>query len=185
MSYRLIIRAQAEADITDAAIWYNARQTGLGHRFLAEIQAAIQAAAANPRQHRRLRRRPEVRRVLTKHFPYRIFFVLRPDAIVVFRVLHTARHDRQWKTALLRIEGSTPFTARRMVGTRALRLVHSSEENPRLGEKTVGQKDMSNQCPPRLKLAFVSDHKSTGLSSPASSRTETHPLLRCKISWQN
>jgi len=44
-----------------------------------------------------LRRKPEVRRALVGRFPYRIFFVVRPEAIVMFRVLHSARHDREWK----------------------------------------------------------------------------------------
>jgi toxin ParE1/3/4 len=97
MNYRLIIRVEAETDITDAAIWYQNQRSGLGKEFLAEVHATIESAADNPRQYPRLRRRPDVRRVLTKRFPYRIFFVLRPDAIVVFRVLHGARHDREWK----------------------------------------------------------------------------------------
>jgi plasmid stabilization system protein ParE len=100
MIHRPIIRAQAEADITDAAIWYHNRQAGLGEEFLAEVQAAIERAAANPRHHRRLRRRPEVRRVATPRFPFQIFFIVRPDNIVVFRVLHAARHDREWKGAI-------------------------------------------------------------------------------------
>jgi toxin ParE1/3/4 len=97
MTRRLIIRGEAEADIADAAIRYDNQRPGLGGEFLAEVEAAIGNALANPRQFRRLRRKPEVRRVLTTRFPYRIFFVLRPDAVVVFRVLHGARHDRDWK----------------------------------------------------------------------------------------
>ena len=97
MSRRIIIRAEAEADISAAAIWYQKQQSGLGDEFLIGIQTAIESAAANPRQYPRLRRKPEVRRVMAKRFPYRLFFVLRPDAIVVFRVLHSARHDREWK----------------------------------------------------------------------------------------
>jgi len=100
MTHRLIIRAEAEADMTDAAVWYHKQQSGLGEEFLAAVQAAIESAAANPGQYPRLRRRPEVRRILTKRFPFRIFFVLRPDAVVVFRVLHAARHDREWKKTL-------------------------------------------------------------------------------------
>lgn len=96
MTHRLIIRADAEADILEAALWYQGRRSGLGEEFIAEVHAALERAVANPRQHRRLRRRPEVRRVLIRRFPYRIFFVLRPDAVVVFRVLHAARHDREW-----------------------------------------------------------------------------------------
>jgi hypothetical protein len=38
-----------------------------------------------------------VRRALTRRFPYRVFFIVLPDAIVVFAVLHAARHDRIWK----------------------------------------------------------------------------------------
>ncbi len=102
MSYRLIIRDAAEADIAEGAVWYEEQQPGLGDEFIAEIQAAVEGAVANPRQYPRLRRKPEVRRVLTRRFPYRIFFVVRPDAIIVFRVLHGARHDREWKMKLPR-----------------------------------------------------------------------------------
>jgi plasmid stabilization system protein ParE len=94
---RLIIQALAEADITEVALWYEDQRRGLGAEFLADIQASLERAAANPRQCRRLRRKPEVRRILAVRFPYRIFFVLRPDAVVVFRVLHGARHEREWK----------------------------------------------------------------------------------------
>lgn len=97
MIRRLIIRAQAEADMTDAAIWYENQQPGLGQAFLAEVEVAIGSAVANPRRFPCLRRKPEVRRALTSRFPYRIFFILRRDAVVVFRVLHGARHDRDWR----------------------------------------------------------------------------------------
>jgi toxin ParE1/3/4 len=100
MTYRLIIRIEAEEDITDAAIWYQGRRAGLGDEFLAEIDAALANAVSNPRQHPRLRRIPEVRRVLTRRFPFRIFFVLRSGSVIVFRVLHAARHDREWKKSV-------------------------------------------------------------------------------------
>ena len=97
MNRRLIIRDEAEADTAEAALWYHDRTPGLGDEFLAQVRAAIQRAVENPLAHRRLRRRPEVRRVLTTRFPYRVFYILRPDAIVVFRLLHGARHDREWR----------------------------------------------------------------------------------------
>jgi plasmid stabilization system protein ParE len=100
MTRRLIIRAEAEADMTDAALWYENQQRGLGEEFISEMRTAIDRALTHPGHHRRLRRRPEVRRVLTARFPYPVFFILRPDAIIVFRVLHGARHDREWKSTL-------------------------------------------------------------------------------------
>jgi hypothetical protein len=46
--YRIIIRHQAEVDITDAAIWYHKQKQGLGHEFLAEVDSSITKAAENP-----------------------------------------------------------------------------------------------------------------------------------------
>lgn len=98
MNHRVIVRHEAEVDIPDAAIWYQAQATGLGEAFLAESDAAIRRLAENPFRFACLRRRPEVRRVLMDRFPYRVFFVRREDALIVFRVLHSARHDREWKS---------------------------------------------------------------------------------------
>jgi plasmid stabilization system protein ParE len=97
---RVIVRTEAEVDITDAAIWYHNRQAGLGHAFLSEVESAIARAAENPFRFPCLRRRPEVRRVLTDRFPHRIFFIRRDDAVIIFRVLHAARHDREWKSSI-------------------------------------------------------------------------------------
>jgi plasmid stabilization system protein ParE len=95
---RVIVRSEAEVDITDAAISYHQQRSGLGHDFLGEVERAIAAAAANPFRFPCLRRKPEVRRVLIERFPYRVFFVRRPESIVIFRVLHSARHDREWRS---------------------------------------------------------------------------------------
>lgn len=48
MAHRIIIRPAAEADITDAAIWYHRQKCGLGEEFLTEIDTAIATAAENP-----------------------------------------------------------------------------------------------------------------------------------------
>jgi toxin ParE1/3/4 len=73
MAHRVIIRIEAEVDITDAAIWYERKQSKLGREFVAEVKSAIARAAANPFAYPCLRHKPEVRRVLTKRFPYRVF----------------------------------------------------------------------------------------------------------------
>ena len=73
------------------------RELGLGLELISEVQSAIARALISPESFTRLRRNPTVRRVLTRRFPYRVFFIARPDAIVVFAVLHAARHDRVWK----------------------------------------------------------------------------------------
>jgi len=100
MSRCLIVRHEAEADLTEAALRYDEREPGLGLELTLEVRAAIRRALANPLHFLVMRQRPEVRRILARRFPYRIFFIVRVDAIVVFAVLHAARHDRHWRERL-------------------------------------------------------------------------------------
>ncbi len=97
---RLIVRPEAEADINKAAIWYASRESELGLELLADIQRSIMLALHNPQAFLCIRKSPEVRRVLVKKFPYRIFYTLKSDLLVVFAVLHAARHDRVWRHRL-------------------------------------------------------------------------------------
>jgi len=98
MSLRLIVRPEAEEDTFRTAEWYEKRETGLGYEFTHEIGAAIQRARKNPTLFPLLRIKPEVRRIPAHRFHYRIFFILRPDALIVFVVLHAARHDSRWQS---------------------------------------------------------------------------------------
>ena len=97
MTRRLIIRPEAESDIIDAAVWYENRDAGLGLEIADEVHAAIKRALEHPRAHMLLRKRPEVHRILAQRFPYRIFYIVRSDAIIIFAVLHAARHERNWE----------------------------------------------------------------------------------------
>jgi plasmid stabilization system protein ParE len=96
MNRRLIIRPEAETDLTDAVEWYDRREPDLGLELVSEVHSAISRALKNPESFTPVRRNPMVRRVLTRRFPYRVFFIDRQDALVVFAVLHVARHDRVW-----------------------------------------------------------------------------------------
>ena len=97
MNRRLIIRPEAEADLTDAALLYDSREPGIGLELLSEVNSAIARVLNNPDSFTRVRRNPPIRRVLIRRFPYRVFYINRRDSIVVFAVLHAARHDRIWK----------------------------------------------------------------------------------------
>ena len=96
MTRRLIIRPEAEADITQAAMWDEHRENGLGDELVSEMRSAITRALATPDAYLRLRDHPPVHRVLVHRFPYPIFYLLAEDAFVVFAVVHAARHDQSW-----------------------------------------------------------------------------------------
>ena len=75
MNRRLIVRPEAEADITNGAVWYDSREPGLGLELISEVHSAIARALKSPESFTRVRRSPTVRRVLIRRFPYRIFFI--------------------------------------------------------------------------------------------------------------
>lgn len=95
MSVELIIRPEAEADALQAFRWYNEQLPGLGQEFLAELESAIESIRANPEACRKLNR--EYRRVLTRRFPYAVFYAIHAQRVVVFAILHTAQDPRLWR----------------------------------------------------------------------------------------
>jgi plasmid stabilization system protein ParE len=96
MSLRLIIRPEAEADIRATIQWYEEQQSGLGWQFAEETGKFIRRSLGNSRAYRLMRRQPHVRRILMNRFPYRIFYLLREDALVVFAVIHGKRQEANW-----------------------------------------------------------------------------------------
>jgi len=92
MSFELLVRPEAEADVLDAFRWYNDQVPGLGQEFLVELDDAFESIRANPEASRKIHR--EFRRALTRRFPYSVYYVVRGERIVVFAVLHAARDPR-------------------------------------------------------------------------------------------
>jgi plasmid stabilization system protein ParE len=96
MSLRLLVRPEAESDIREIVRWYEDRHIGLGWQFVEDVGESIGRALRNPKAYRLMRREPHVRRILTRRFPYRIFYLLREDALVVFAVIHGKREETNW-----------------------------------------------------------------------------------------
>lgn len=92
----VVFRAEALDDLVAAARWYDERLPGLGRDFIAAVEAKLELLSRNPRQYQRVR--GPIRRAITRHFPYGIFFVEDGDQITVLAVLHHARHPKHWQT---------------------------------------------------------------------------------------
>jgi plasmid stabilization system protein ParE len=94
VNWRVIIRPNAEADLQEAQAWYESRRTGLGDELLDEIRRAVRLLESNPE------RRPfyyrDFRRLLTRRFPYKLFYRVEGDRVIVFRILH-AKRKHQWQ----------------------------------------------------------------------------------------
>lgn len=93
MKWRVVIRPRAEADLREARDWYESQRAGLGAEFLAELDATIQLLIREPRRHPVYYR--GFYRVLAQRFPYKVFYRVEDNQIIIFRILHARRdHPR-------------------------------------------------------------------------------------------
>ncbi|MCP4642512.1 MAG: type II toxin-antitoxin system RelE/ParE family toxin [bacterium] len=86
----------AEAEMNDAASWYESRQPGLGKRFLTSVQDAVNRVQASPELYPVIE--GNVRRCLTKVFPFGVLFLARSDCIIVIAVMHLRREPGYWQS---------------------------------------------------------------------------------------
>ena len=94
MKWIVLVRPQAERDLEAARDWYDQRRPGLGDEFLDAVAAGMRVLVEDPLRERLFYR--DFRRVLLGRFPYKIFYQVIGDRIVVFRVLHAKQdHARQ------------------------------------------------------------------------------------------
>lgn len=90
---------EANREITEAATWYESRQTGLSDKFLDEIDGVLV----------RIRRHPEsftvipdtspklaIRRALLSRFPYALIFLELEKEIRVIAAAHLKRRPTYW-----------------------------------------------------------------------------------------
>ncbi|MBI5315370.1 MAG: type II toxin-antitoxin system RelE/ParE family toxin [Nitrospirae bacterium] len=96
MARRLVVQPQSDLDIQAATVWYEDQQSGLGARFLNELDQLFLRIVANPRQFPRVD--DEVHPALLRHFPYGVYFHAEEASINVLAVLHLHRHPEMWKS---------------------------------------------------------------------------------------
>ena len=95
MDRRLIIRPLAEADLEDAAQWYEEERAGLAGRFLSDVDETFVRIRERPLQFPEIS--SDVRRALLHTFPYAVYFRASKEAVIVLGVLHLRRNPRVWR----------------------------------------------------------------------------------------
>ncbi|MBU1692742.1 MAG: type II toxin-antitoxin system RelE/ParE family toxin [Verrucomicrobia bacterium] len=85
----------AESEMIRAAGYYETQQAGLGKRFLASVQDAINRILVNPKLYPVVE--ADIRRCLTRTFPFGILFRGQPDRIIIMAVMHLHRDPGYWK----------------------------------------------------------------------------------------
>ena len=89
------LRLEAQKDLESAARWYEERRRGLGSRLLDEVLRTVGLIAENPQGYPRVH--GELRRAVTRRFPFGIFYLIENDGVVVIAVMHASRNPDRWK----------------------------------------------------------------------------------------
>lgn len=93
MKWHVSIRAEARTDLTVAYDWYEGQCSGLGDEFLLAIAEVLIRLEENPEAFSFYY--GDFRRALTRRFPYKVFFQIQDNAVIVFRVLHGAQEHKR------------------------------------------------------------------------------------------
>lgn len=88
----------AEADVRDAYHWYEEQAHGLGDESLRATDATLASLQRHPEAHPTVY--GSVRRALLRKFPYGLFYVIEPDAIIVLACFHVRRDPKSWQNRL-------------------------------------------------------------------------------------
>lgn len=90
---------EAEAELIEAAQFYEHKLPGLGTAFLDEFDSAIAKIMDAPIRWRVVQR--DIRRFSMKRFPYGIYYRIHGEIIRILVVKHHSRHPNYWKHRVL------------------------------------------------------------------------------------
>ena len=95
MSLPVVLRDEAAAEFDEAFDWYEARRTGFGSVFAAEVQKVFDSIAANPLMQRVVF--ADIHKAVVRRFPYCVFYRPHADRVEVIAVFHTSRDPNIWQ----------------------------------------------------------------------------------------
>ena len=95
MTYDVRLREEAEQDLTEASVWYQEQQRDLGHEFIDEVSTTLQSIQNSPLSYPIVYR--DMRRALTRKFPFSVFYQIHTNTVIVFGVLHASRDPKRWR----------------------------------------------------------------------------------------
>lgn len=89
MIRQVVIRPDAERDLSNTFRWYEEQSPGLGHDFLRAVEVSLGSVQRHPLAFSQVHR--QIRRVLLRRFPYGIFYLVHRHTLVVLACFHFKR----------------------------------------------------------------------------------------------
>jgi len=98
MKYSLLVFEIAYEDAIVIFDWYEDKLAGLGNRFIRELEVAKTDLLNNPLAFAKWNK--SIRRMVMRKFPYKLFYKIYDDKIVVLAIIHARRSNRYLKRRL-------------------------------------------------------------------------------------
>ena len=95
MTKRVDFHELAEFELNDAAVFFEGKTAGLGHRFLSAVERAVAEVTKHPEASPIILN--HVRRKLVRKFPYNIMFTIKPDQIRILAIANQKRRPFYWR----------------------------------------------------------------------------------------
>ena len=92
---RVTFHPEALAEFEDATHYYAEKQAALAQRFIASVEAVLQHLSEHPDVYATLEH--DVRRCLTRVFPYAVLYTIEADSVLIVAVMHSHRKPGYWQ----------------------------------------------------------------------------------------
>jgi plasmid stabilization system protein ParE len=86
-NYNLIVKQEADQEITEAYRWYENKSEGLGERFLSALEDCFYTIDINPTTYQKIYK--DQRQAIVKTFPFVVMYEHNNNDIVVYAVFDT------------------------------------------------------------------------------------------------
>lgn len=93
---KIKLHTEALLEYEGAVTYYEQRQAGLGRRFIAAVETAFENIQHHPERWPFLEQ--DVRRHLTRVFPYAVLYTIESDFVLVVSIMHCHQKPGYWRT---------------------------------------------------------------------------------------
>ncbi len=95
---RFEFHPEARLEFLDSVSYYESCQFGLGERFIQSINVSLASIRENPEAWEEIEQ--DIRRKLTRVFPYALLYTVEPERILIVAVMHCHKEPGYWRSRL-------------------------------------------------------------------------------------
>lgn len=92
MSYRFL--TSAEEEMTEAALFYDEKVSGLGTDFIDDVQRVVDRLRTYPTLGQVVS--GDLRRIVLSRFPFSLIYSIEPEGLLIVAVAHQRRRPGYW-----------------------------------------------------------------------------------------